>query len=178
MKNFILSEFSLNNYHDYENELVFLKIPEIDEKGIKSVYISIIALLNYDVSAIIRKHTEYFNKYYNWENGYWGKGVTKEDVEGWRNDALNLLESDTFKSFAKCLKERGDVDNSEIKNPIQVVKVKYVATVVIEEKLKVNTTKQDVETAIQNFKTIKTKNLNSKIEYSGFKVSRVQCKKI
>lgn len=178
MKNFILSEFSLRNYQRYENELIFLTIPEIDAKGTTSVYIPISALLTHDVSAIIKKHTDYFNKYYSWSLSKWGKGVTKEDVEGWRKDALSVLESNTFKSFAKYLKEGGKVDESEIKNPIQVVKVKYVATVVLEEEIKVNTAKQDVETIIQNFKTIETNNLKNRIKCSGFKVSRTQCKKI
>ena len=178
MKNFILSEFSLSNYQRYENELVFLTIPEIDVKGTKSVYIPISALLTHDVSAIVKKHTDYFNEYYNWNSGSWGKGVTKEDVEGWRNDALSLLKSNTFKSFAKFLEKGGKINESEIKNPIQVVKVKYVATVVLEEEIKVNTIKQDVETTIQNFKTIKTNNLKNRIKCSDFKISRVQCKEI
>ena len=104
MKNFKLSEYALHAYHGktYDEELVFLYIPKEEREGKGDcVYCPVGSLINGDIETIKKTHTDYFNDYYKWPKG-WGNGVTEEDVNEWRQGALNLLESPTFKKFYEC----------------------------------------------------------------------------
>lgn len=102
LEKFKISEYSVRSYQDLDEHLVFLPIPDTEGKKKKSVYIPLKALIEADVEAIKKRHTDYFTNYYRWPGG-WGKGVTKEDVLGWRQHELDSLNSDTFKEFCQYL---------------------------------------------------------------------------
>ena len=104
LEKFQISEYSVHSYQDLDEHLVFLPIPDTEGKKKKSVYIPLKALVEADVEAIKKCHTDYFTDYYKWPGG-WGKGVTKEDVLGWRQHELDSLETDTFKEFCQYLTE-------------------------------------------------------------------------
>lgn len=102
LEKFKISEYSVHFYQDLDKHLVFLPIPDTEGKKERSVYIPLKALIEADVEAIRKYHTDYFTDYYEWPGG-WGKGITKEDVLGWRQRELDSLESDTFKEFCQYL---------------------------------------------------------------------------
>lgn len=102
LEKFKISEYSIHSYQDMDEHLVYLPIPDTEEKKPRSVYIPLKALIERDVEAIKKCHTDYFTDYYKWPGG-WGKGVTKEDVLGWRQHELDSLETDTFKEFCQYL---------------------------------------------------------------------------
>ena len=102
LEKFKISEYSIHSYQDMDKHLIYLSIPDTEEKKPRSVYIPLKALIERDVEAIKKCHTDYFTDYYKWPGG-WGKGVTKEDVLGWRQHELDSLNSDTFKEFCQYL---------------------------------------------------------------------------
>lgn len=102
LEKFKISEYSIHSYQDMDKHLIYLSIPDTEEKKPRSVYIPLKALIERDVEAIKKCHTDYFTDYYKWPGG-WGKGVTKEDVLGWRQHELDSLETDTFKEFCQYL---------------------------------------------------------------------------
>lgn len=102
LSKFNVSEYSVHSYQDLDKHLIFLPIPDTEGKKSRSVYIPLKALIEADVEAIKKCHIDYFTDYYKWPGG-WGKGVTKEDVLGWRQHELDALESDTFKEFCEYL---------------------------------------------------------------------------
>ena len=61
--------------------------------GTNSIYVPMDALLYGDSSIIVKRQTEYFSDYYNWKEGRWGIGVTKEQVDSWREDHIGYLDS-------------------------------------------------------------------------------------
>ena len=99
---FGISDYSVYSYRDINNHIVFLSIPDTEEKKSRSIYIPLKALIERDVEAIKKCHIDYFTDYYKWPGG-WGKGVTKEDVLGWRQRELESLETDRFKEFCQYL---------------------------------------------------------------------------
>lgn len=104
LEKFKISEYSVHSYQDLDEHLVFLPIPDTEGKKKRSVYIPLKALIEADVEAIKKCHTDYFTDYYKWPGG-WGKGVTKEDVLGWRQRELDSLKTDTFEEFCQYLTE-------------------------------------------------------------------------
>ena len=102
LEKFKISEYSVHSYQDLDEHFVFLPIPDTEGKKDRSVYIPLKALIEADVEAIKKCHTDYFTDHYRWPGG-WGKGVTKEDVLGWRQYELDSLNSDTFKEFCQYL---------------------------------------------------------------------------
>ena len=96
---FNISDYSIeyfNSTRGYGNHFVYLHVKQ-NEKS-RSIYMPLDALINGDIEAIKKCHTDYFTSYYKWPGG-WSKNVTKKDVLGWRKENLDLLESDTFKEF-------------------------------------------------------------------------------
>lgn len=102
LSKFGISDYSVHSYQDMGDHLVFLSIPDTEGKKPRSVYIPLKALIEADVEAIKKCHTDYFTDYYKWPGG-WGESVTKEDVLGWRQHELDSLETDTFKDFCQYL---------------------------------------------------------------------------
>lgn len=102
LKKFNISKFHVEAYRDLDKHLVFLTIPNSEEKKNRSVYIPLKALIERDVDAIKKCHTDYFTNYYKWPGG-WCKGVTEEDVLGWRQRELDSLKTDTFEEFCQYL---------------------------------------------------------------------------
>ena len=102
LSKFGISDYSVYSYQDMDEHLVYLPIPDTEGKKSTSIYIPLKALIEADVEAIEKCHTDYFTDYYKWPGG-WGKGVTKEDVLGWRQHELDSLNSDTFKEFCQYL---------------------------------------------------------------------------
>ena len=112
LEKFKISEYSVHSYQDLDEHLIFLPIPDSEGKKGRSVYIPLKALIEADVEAIKKCHTDYFTDYYKWPGG-WGKGVTKEDVLGWRQHELDSLETDTFKEFCQYLTETHEPEVKE-----------------------------------------------------------------
>lgn len=112
LEKFKISKYSVHSYQDLDEHLVFLPIPDTEGKKSRSVYIPLKALIEADVEAIKKCHTDYFTDYYKWPGG-WGKGVTKEDVLGWRQHELDSLETDTFKEFCQYLTETHEPEVKE-----------------------------------------------------------------
>ena len=112
LEKFKISEYSVHSYQDLDEHLVFLPIPDTEGKKKRSVYIPLKALIEADVEAIKKCHIDYFTDYYKWPGG-WGKGVTKEDVLGWRQHELDSLETDTFKEFCQYLTETHEPEVKE-----------------------------------------------------------------
>ena len=112
LSKFCISDYSVHSYLDMNEHLVYLYIPDTEEKKPRSVYIPLKALIERDVEAIKKYHTDYFTDYYKWPGG-WGKGVTKEDVLGWRQHELDSLETDTFKEFCQYLTETHEPEVKE-----------------------------------------------------------------
>ena len=112
LEKFKISEYSVHSYQDLDEHLVFLPIPDTEGKKKRSVYIPLRALIEADVEAIKKCHIDYFTDYYKWPGG-WGKGVTKEDVLGWRQHELDSLETDTFKEFCQYLTETHEPEVKE-----------------------------------------------------------------
>ena len=112
LEKFKISEYSVHSYQDLDEHLVFLPIPDTEGKKKRSVYIPLKALIEADVEAIKKCHIDYFTDYYKWPGG-WGKGVTKEDVLGWRQHELDSLETDTFKGFCQYLTETHEPEVKE-----------------------------------------------------------------
>ena len=112
LEKFKISEYSIHSYQDMDKHLIYLSIPDTEEKKPRSVYIPLKALIERDVEAIKKCHTDYFTDYYKWPGG-WGKGVTKEDVIGWRQHELDSLETDTFKEFCQYLTETHEPEVKE-----------------------------------------------------------------
>ena len=112
LEKFKISEYSVHSYQDLDEHLVFLPIPDTEGKKERSVYIPLKALIEADVEAIKKCHIDYFTDYYKWPGG-WGKGVTKEDVLGWRQHELDSLETDTFKEFCQYLTETHEPEVKE-----------------------------------------------------------------
>lgn len=104
LEKFNISEFSVEACRDLDNHLIYLPILNSEGKKDRSVYIPLKALIEGDVEAIKKCHTDYFTDYYKWPGG-WGKGVTEENVLGWRQRELDSLETDTFKEFCRYLTE-------------------------------------------------------------------------
>ena len=102
LEKFDISDYSIHSYQDMDEYLVFLPILDTEGKKNRSVYIPLKALIEADVEAIKKRHISYFTDYYKWPSG-WGKGVTKEDVLGWRQYELDSLETDRFKEFCQYL---------------------------------------------------------------------------
>ena len=99
MSKFDISDYSVSytsDLNNYDNHLVFLTVKKQDKKY--SIYMPLKALIEGDIEAIKKYHTHYFTEYYKWPSG-WSKGVTEEDVMGWRKENIDVLESDTFKEF-------------------------------------------------------------------------------
>ena len=99
MSKFDISKYSVSYTSDlnkYDSHLVFLTVKKQDKKY--SIYIPLKALVEGDIEAIKKYHTHYFTEYYKWPGG-WSKGVTEEDVMGWRKENIDVLESNTFKEF-------------------------------------------------------------------------------
>ena len=112
LEKFKISEYSIHSYQDMDKHLIYLSIPDTEEKKPRSVYIPLKALIERDVEAIKKCHIDYFTDYYKWPGG-WGKGVTKEDVLGWRQHELDSLETDTFKEFCQYLTETHEPEVKE-----------------------------------------------------------------
>lgn len=104
LKKFNVSEYRAETYRDLDKHFIYLPILNSEGKKDRSVYIPLKALIEGDIEAIKKCHTDYFTDYYKWPGG-WGKGVTKEDVLGWRQWELDSLESDIFKEFCQYLTE-------------------------------------------------------------------------
>lgn len=102
LNKFGISDYSVHSYRDIDEHLVYLSIPDTEGEMPRSVYIPLKALIEADVEAIKKYHTDYFTDYYKWPRG-WTNGVTKEDVLGWRQHELDSLNSDTFKEFCQYL---------------------------------------------------------------------------
>ena len=92
------SSFKWDIYHlNSENDDIYLKVGEKE-----SVYVPVKALVNKSAESIINRHVGYFTLYYRWPGG-WGKGVTEEDVLGWRKKHLDYLETKEFKRLINCI---------------------------------------------------------------------------
>ena len=132
MTKFKISGFSVsyrNTPDGYGDHLVYLYIKE----GIKerSVYMPLKALVEGDIEAIKKYHTEYFTKYYSWPGG-WGKGVTEKDVLGWRKENIDVLESDTFKEFCNYITRKEGEKEMKKKEFIVTMHVSGTYQVVVE----------------------------------------------
>ena len=102
LNKFGISDYSVHSYRDIDEHLVYLSIPDTEGETPRSVYIPLRALIEADVEAIKKYHTDYFTDYYKWPRG-WTNGVTKEDVLGWKQHELDSLNTDTFKEFCQYL---------------------------------------------------------------------------
>ena len=133
MKNFKLSEYALHAYHGktYDEELVFLYVPKEEREGKGDcIYCPVGSLINGDIETIKETHTDYFNDYYKWPKG-WGNGVTEEDVNRWRQEALGLLESPTFKKFCEYYQTEGDIQEEKMVEYKVVIPVTGYYTVIV-----------------------------------------------
>lgn len=96
------SEFSWSCYNlNTDNDYIYLNINS--ETIANCVYVPIRSMLQHDVPAIIKTHTDYHTQYYSWPGG-WGKSISEEQVLQWRKNNLDLLESDIFKRFCRLLR--------------------------------------------------------------------------
>ena len=144
MKNFKLSEYTLHAYYEktYDEELVFLYIPKEEREGkTDCIYCHTRDLIDGDIEAIKKAHTDYFSNYYKWPGG-WGNGVTEEDVNGWRKGALSLLESPTFKKFCECYQTSDIQEEKMVEYEIVIPVTGYYKTTV---KLPKNSSVEDIK---------------------------------
>lgn len=92
LKHYDFASYHLNNYPEI---YVHTHFEMKDEKsiGTDSIYVPMDALLYGDSSIIVKRHTEYFSDYYSWKKGRWCSGVTKKEVNSWREKHLGFLDS-------------------------------------------------------------------------------------
>ena len=137
---FNISDYSItyfNSTRGYGNHFVYLHVKQ-NEKS-RSIYMPLDALINGDIEAIKKCHTDYFTSYYKWPGG-WSKGVTEEDVLGWRKENLDLLESDTFKEFCDYMTGKEEEEEPKLRTVEVVMNVSgyYKVTLEVPENTSLN----------------------------------------
>ena len=129
---FNISDYSItyfNSTREYGNHLIYLYTKQNGKSH--SIYMPLEALINGDIEAIKKCHTDYFTSYYKWPGG-WSKGVTEEDVLNWRKENLNLLENDTFKEFCDYLTGKKEEKKTNKKQFVVTMHVSGTYKVVVE----------------------------------------------
>lgn len=93
LKHHDFASYHLDSYPEIYVHTAFKMTDEGRAVGINSVYVPMDALLYGDSSIIVKRQTEYFSDYYNWKKGHWGTGITKEQVDSWRDEHIGFLDS-------------------------------------------------------------------------------------
>ena len=93
LKHYDFASYHLDSYPEIYVHTAFKMSDEGRAVGINSIYVPMDALLYGDSSIIVKRQTEYFSDYYNWKKGHWGTGITKEQVDSWRDEHIGFLDS-------------------------------------------------------------------------------------
>ena len=93
LKHYDFASYHLDNYPEIYVHTAFKMTDKGRAVGINSIYVPMDALLYGDSSIIKKRHIGYFTDYYQWEKGRWCTGVTKEEVDHWREKRIGFLDS-------------------------------------------------------------------------------------
>lgn len=93
LKHYDFASYHLNSFPEIYVHTAFKMNDKGKAVGINSIFVPMDALLYGDSSIIVKRQTEYFSDYYNWKKGHWGTGITKEQVDSWRDKNIGFLDS-------------------------------------------------------------------------------------
>ena len=93
LKHYDFAAYHLDSYPEIYVHTAFKMNDNGKAVGINSIFVPMDALLYGDSSIIVKRQTEYFSDYYNWKKGHWGTGITKEQVDSWRDKNIGFLDS-------------------------------------------------------------------------------------
>lgn len=105
LKHYSFESYHLNNFPEIYVHTSFKMNDNGRAIGTNSIYVPMDALLYGDSSIIVKRQTEYFSDYYNWKKGHWGKGITKEQVDGWKDENIGFLDSVIGKNLLEEVNE-------------------------------------------------------------------------